>query len=127
MEFETDVHGQIVDPHHDGALDGIMVDGNECRLYYRSSDGMRRIILLRGVRLLDLSNFREGNIIMSIMVHSCQEASAKVSDEKIRRLGWGKISLFEGRYFFILDSSYGAEIIANCDSVQICLAEDHSS
>ena len=127
MKVETDEHGQLVARHHDGELYGIMLSDDECRLHYRSSDGVSRIIRLLGIHTLDLSRFREGNVILSMMAYPCQVASNKVPEELLRRLGWGKLPKLKGKYIFVLDSSYGAELVANCDEVDIFVDSEHNS
>ena len=120
MAVETDAHGWISAPHHDGRLDGVMcVTNSEVNLHYRCTRGVRRVIRLLGVHQMDVSSFRNGNIILSVMVHSSEEAGLHASEEQLCRLGWGRPAALKGKYLFILDASYGAEIVADCDDVVV--------
>lgn len=116
---EADQNGWIDVPHHDGDLLGVVVEEPNCLLAYRSTDGVRRGLRLVGVHSMDLSGFRQGNIIMSMMMFSPEVAPKRLSEAQWLRLGHGGHPRLKGRYVFLLDSSYGAELVADCDDIEV--------
>jgi len=125
MRTKTDKYGQILAPHHDGELLGVMcLSNSEVEIMYRCTKGVQRVIRLLSVYEMDISCFRNGNIILSIMIHPAEEASERVSKAQLCRLGYGRPIPLKGKVLFLLDSSYGAEIIANCDDVLLESADD---
>jgi len=119
--LETDEYGRAVVPHHDGSLVGIVMqnEGTRCLLLYQSTDGIRRAVVLTGVYKLELSGFRQGNTIGSIMVFPSSDTGDKGYDSLLLRLGWGRPPSLNGRVLFVMDASYGAEVIADCEDVEI--------
>jgi hypothetical protein len=119
--LDADQYGRAAAPHHDGSLHGIVMqdEGSTCLVLYRSTDGVRRVVTLTGVHKLDVSSFRQGNIIDSIMVFPSGETTNRGYDALLLRLGWGRLPGLKGRFLFVMDSSYGAEVIADCENVEI--------
>ena len=112
MSVKTDEHGQVQVPHHDGDLDGIMCgpDGSTVTIHYRCTGGVRRVIRLLGVHEMDVSSFRNGNIIMSFMVHPAEDASSKATESQLRRLGYGRPGPLKGKFLFLMDHIMGLKL-----------------
>jgi hypothetical protein len=104
--------------YHDGYLDGIAVSGRGAQLSIRSVDGERRTLTLHGVARLQLDHFCESNIIGDLWWLTIPEAFA--IDHVAHRL----TELFGAqlppeRFVFMLDSSYGADLIAVCERAEV--------
>jgi len=104
--------------HHDGYLEGVLTDdvAKEAHLAIRSTSGERRVLTLRGVTALDVSGFREGNIIQNLRMWSAAKAAG---DPEVRRslderLYLDATKLPPNASVFILESSFGANLIAVC-------------
>lgn len=120
MTVETDEQGRIDVPHHDGELIGVLCEGtSRVSLTFRCTRGVRRQIVLSGVHAMDISSFRNGNIILSMMVFPPDLAKRHVPEAMLRRLGHGRLASLAGKHVFVLDASYGAEVIADCDGVEV--------
>jgi hypothetical protein len=104
--------------YHDGYLDGIAVSDRCARLTIRSIENEGRVVTLFGVAKLKLDHFREGNIIGDLWWMTVPEALA-VGDVA-RRLTehFGDKLPTEG-FVFMLDSSYGADLIAVCERAEV--------
>jgi hypothetical protein len=61
---------------HDGYVDGIVVSGKEAKLLLRSVSGDTFEMSLNGVEHLKADDFREGNIILRVVLHKGGECSA---------------------------------------------------
>lgn len=110
-------------PHHDGRLDGVLTDdvAKEAHLAIRSVDGERRVLALRGVVALHVEGFREGNILSNLRLLTLPQV---LLDEELRRL-------FDERLFidvttlrpdvvvFVVESSFGADVLAVCGGVHV--------
>jgi hypothetical protein len=93
-----DERGMVVGfAHHDGTLDGVLIDGSDVHIALRSSSGDRRVLTLRGVTTLELGGFREGNIVAYMFM-------SRTADDAV---------------VFSIDSSYGAELRATCRDAEI--------
>jgi hypothetical protein len=122
---ETDDRGHVLVPHHDGNLDAIInVTDSETLLLYRCVRGIRRSIRLVGVHDISVYNFRMGNIILDATVHNAADAALVATAEHLKRLGYGQASPLKGKFLFILESSYGAEVVADCDDVEFRVGWD---
>lgn len=119
----TDAHWRAIGfSHHDGFLDGVVLedDGRTARLHVRSVAGERHTVKLTDVESLSVDAFRQGNIILTIWCVPASEAVAAGLAERIRaRLYLDAAKLPEGRTVFLLDASYGAEIVAICGHVGV--------
>jgi hypothetical protein len=104
--------------YHDGFLDGIAVSDRDAQLSIRSVDGERRVVALHGVAHLKLDDFRQGNIISNLWWLTVPEALRV--EHVARRLTehFGQ-NLPVELFVFILDSSYGAELIALCELAEV--------
>ena len=119
MVVETDCNGQLAVPHHDGDLIGVSVSGGMCRLRFRSMDKCEREICLKGVHALEVSSFREGNTILSMVLVPAERAADLVSRELLSGLGWGMAPRIKGKFLFVLYPSYGASVVADCEDVEV--------
>jgi hypothetical protein len=110
-------------PYHDGFLDGILVSesGSEASLALRSTQGERRILTLRGVVALDMGGFREGNIILNIRMVPSARAAAVPELRKLLsdRLLLDAVTRAPNAVVFLLEPSYGAEVVAVCAEADI--------
>jgi hypothetical protein len=51
---------------HDGFIDGLLITDRDVRIFLRTVSHEKFTILLNGVKLLVLDDFRQGNIILSV-------------------------------------------------------------
>ena len=124
-KFSIDNSGQIVGlSHHDGRIRSVGIESDALSLRIVGSSGNEAVVLLAGVQYFALNNLREGNIIdrmylwelnktpsaiMKRMLHAMSIASSEVLLKKFA----------SGIRVFHLECSYGAEIFAVVDQVQI--------
>jgi hypothetical protein len=110
-------------PYHDGFLDGILIDdrGKNIYLALRAASGEQRILTLRGVAAFHAEGFREGNIVLNMRILTQNHA---MTDEPTRRILSERLFvddgvLPKGARVFLLESSFGAEIVAICHDVEV--------
>jgi hypothetical protein len=110
-------------PYHDGFLDAVFTnpDSKEVLLALRSEHGARRILTLKGVSALCLDGFREGNVILNVRVLTAERLLGDSETQKklASRLSLEAGALEAGSAVFILESSYGADMVAICSDVEI--------
>lgn len=116
---DVDEHGRLAAPHHDGHLVGVMVGRDECTVHFETRERTCHRLRLTGLRGLDVSRFREGNIILSVMIHRAEDAERLIERDLQKTLGHGTPHRFAGRFAVVIDSSYGAELVADCDGVEL--------
>ena len=67
---------------HDGFFDGLWIsDQKNVHLFLRTIDKKSMTLILYGVKLLNISNVRQGNIILDFVVLQTQEISAAHIEE----------------------------------------------
>ena len=121
LPLNVDTHGALRGvEYHDGHLEGVLVRDATVYLGLRSTSGERRALILQDVMDLCLDGFRQGNIILGIRVLSLPQA---MRDDAVRAIVSEKLfrtleSLEEDVRVFLLESSYGAEIVALCKGVE---------
>lgn len=123
--IDTDALGYVRGfPYHDGWLTGVLLDEDgeaRAHLALRSADGQRRVVTLSGLIALSLEGVREGNIVLSLrcctkaLLSRCPEV-ASVAEQ---RLGLTSAQLPEGCLVFVLESSYGADLVAACSEALV--------
>lgn len=121
---QTDAHGLLVGfSHHDGFIDGLLTDAGAKRvdIALRSSSGDRRLLTLRGVTAMHVGGFREGNIVARLRLLPIARAAA---DEGlcawlVERLYVDPATLSASTLVFVVEASYGAELIALCEEVDV--------
>src|SRR5688572_13067177 len=109
--------------YHDGYLDGVLVSdgGTTANLALRSSAGELRVLALRGLVALDVSNFREGNLVLNIRLLPAARI-AGIDDVRTllaERLFIEPAGIPTDAAIFLLESSFGADVVAICRDVQI--------
>lgn len=111
--------GLVLVPHHDGNLSAMLnLDDSETWLLYLSTEGTKRSVRLTGVRDMCVSNFRGGNIISGMWVFDAASAIQESTREHRERLGYGDIYPVRGDFLFVLEGSYGAQVVADCIGVE---------
>lgn len=102
--------------YHDGSLDGLLIQelGAVACLAIRSVDDEQRIITLRQVSALHVDAFREGNIINNLRALRSDQLQ---KDEGVARWLADRLDLAVAkvpadRLVFVLESSYGASVVA---------------
>lgn len=117
---------------HDGDLTGIRLIGQAAILYLRRLDESEHELVLEGLEALEMSDFRQGNIVQAVEIVSgslpferaglerltgiphpdaeakYHQAAARVLARERERIERGEATLV------ILTSSYGADLIAIC-------------
>jgi hypothetical protein len=119
-----DENGFVLDfPYHDGSLDGVLTDTNnaDMHLAFRATSGEPRILSLRGVKALDISGMRPRNIVLNLRIFPATRVSsiAEVWKKIEERLHVTQTNLPPSELIFWLESSYGAEILAVCEQVDV--------
>lgn len=109
--------------YHDGELHGVLSDsvGREVQLVLRSSAGERHVVALEGVSALDVDGFRESNVVLDMRVLSAARAArdAEVRARLVGRLSLEPEKLPGDALVFVLDSSFGAQVLAVCGAIAI--------
>jgi len=110
-------------PYHDGFLDGVLASngGKEVHLALRAASGEQRVLTLRRVTALHVEGFREGNIVLNMRM---LPAGRLASEEEVRclladRLLVNAANLPEDVMVFVLESSFGAEVVAICYGAEV--------
>jgi len=128
-KWQLDHEGTIIGAGlHDGRLLGITVEGANVTLGYKTWDGNSNRIILCEATELNVGNFWVGNIIGQAWLWD----KPSVQRSLWQRLFAGRIveSRFEEslneliasaqhKMFFALECSYGAQVYALCDSLEI--------
>jgi len=137
MDIELTSHGYLRRPNlHDGRVLGLNLVGKGLRLSVSDIDGRSYILELVGLQRLRCNEFAEGNIIHHIIITT----RAKPSSASLRKLlgephpsvgephrrrheDWRarcEQSVLDGDLTFVeLQSSYGCEMWALCESVKV--------
>ena len=105
-------------PHHDGLLRQLELAGDLCRVIYSSVDEKERCLELRGVAALVVRDIRENAIILSMMLYPNGEvARARAEAAVYFDMLYNGSSPPCQRPMFVMDSSYGATVVAECSEV----------
>jgi len=133
-------------PHfHDGLLTGIVLGENKATVFLRQSTGDEYTLTLSGLEILQMEDFRQGNIISMVEVvcgqfpyeHSgldrllppphpaavkqYHDEHAAIIDRQIARIATGDASLV------LIVPSYGADLLAICREVNLAPRELNGS
>ncbi|HZR78888.1 MAG TPA: hypothetical protein VFA58_06735 [Chthoniobacterales bacterium] len=113
---------------HDGYLYGVIQENEGLVIHAEAADDSKRRIKLLGLTEMNVTDFWMGTIVCDVWLWPRDEAPNRIWEELFK----GRIamndpegslkSLIEntrGRYFFALESSYGANVYAVCDDLQI--------
>jgi hypothetical protein len=120
--LSCDENGMLVGfPHHDGSLDGVLMSGTDAHLALRSSQGEPRVLTLRRVSSLHVGDFCQGNIVGSLWLFRGDQLAHRAH---VQRALMEKLQLDAGKLaptdmVFLLDSSYGADVVAVCGEVEV--------
>ncbi len=117
-----DEYGRVTGfPYHDGFLDGVLARGRDVHLALRSTEGQCRVLTLRQVAALHVEGFREGNIVLNMRLLPAKGAAvdAEVRAVLADRLFLDPAKLDEDSNVFLLESSFGADVVAICGSVEV--------
>jgi hypothetical protein len=110
--------------YHDGFLDGILADDEEkvVHLSLRTVLGESYLVTLRHVVALHVQNFREGNVVLTLRVLSSDRAWREHGIRRVLKdqLFLDSKDLSSDSVIFILESSFGADILAVCQDVHVC-------
>lgn len=120
--LSSDANGYVTGfSYHDGFLDGVITDGSDILLGLRSSRDEFRILTLRGIVGLHVEGFREGNIVLNLRLAPTAQAArdADVVRMLAERLFLEPVDLGMDTYVFVLDGSFGADVIAVCGGAEI--------
>jgi hypothetical protein len=129
IAWKTDDEGRVIGPgFHDGYFYGALQEGACLSLYVKSYDGHKRKIELSEVAEMNITDFWIGSIVGDV----CFLPLDKVPPLMWENLFAGRIALHnreaslrkliettKGRYFFALEASYGANVYAVCDAMEI--------
>ncbi len=131
-------------PHfHDGALIGVVLGEESATVYLRQSTGEEYTLTLSGLEVLQMEDFRQGNVISMVEVvrgrapyeHSGLErlfepphptaaedhhkAHATLIGRQCARIASGEVSLL------VIVPSYGADLLAVCREVSVATREEN--
>lgn len=130
VDWKIDSDGMVLGPgFHDGKFYGIVHDENDNLLILtKNHQGDRRRIELINVTVMRVTNFLRGNIISNVWFWRTNEISIdkweKLFEDQLASHNYNEdlkkiIARNRNSHFFTLDSSYGAEIYATCDKMEI--------
>jgi len=106
-------------PLHDGFLKGLLVAGQEVRIFAQTEGGVPFKLILSGVKRLNVDAFSEGNIILDCEVSTNPDIPVDIllalshgvrSDNEFGRLR--DLVADEGYQLLTISPSYGAEVVA---------------
>lgn len=130
---------------HDGYLSGIVLKQKDAVVNLQRSDGSQYELTLCGLKSLQVENFRDGNIVFCLEVITGTAPNAVVRDEAMRRLFPAPHPSAAANYqqayaafiesqlanlargeavLVIIRSSYGADLMAFCESTQLHRSSD---
>lgn len=116
--MQRDANGRVRGfAYHDGYLDGITLKDREVQLAIGSIDNERRVLTLHGVQGLKVDNFREGNILADLWCLTVAEALQM--PDVARRIADASGAVAPELCVFVLESSYGANLIAVCKRAEV--------
>lgn len=128
---------------HDSLFTGIMILGTaendkrtDIQLCFTSVKGESFQIILRNIQMFKCDNFREGNTVFEIRElkaeevsrHSLERLACHDDIEYVRGLGEERLTketeqisdiIRSGMKYIEMGSSYGADILAICENVEI--------
>lgn len=114
-----------LDQFHDGYFDGLLVQGSGVRVFLRTDGGQEFVLEVSGVLRLRVDGFREGNIILDILIRNNEditiqdiidfygfkeEANALTKLEELRR---------KNLVVLEINPSFGASCIVLAESVEL--------
>jgi hypothetical protein len=107
--------------YHDGFLDGVVTAGSDVLLALRSKDGEQRVLTLHRVTALHIDNFRERNIVLNLRMLGAERAAADVDGRQrlVERLFLDPAKLATESSVFLLDASFGGEVVAICSAADV--------
>ena len=107
---------------HDGFFDGLRIsDPKMVHVFLRTADKRPFTLVLHGVKLMNVSNVRQGNIILDLVLLNAQQVTAAHIEELYEVVGVQRIEQVErllasarqeGLSVLDMSASYGAEGIA---------------
>ena len=114
-------------PYHDGYLTGVLIDegGHQVDLSVRSIAGDCNVVRLSGVTGMSADGLAARNIVFDIRVLPVErlEKEDELRARVIKRIT-EKVSLIPaGKKVFVLECSYGIDIVAICDEVDVRTGE----
>jgi hypothetical protein len=113
------------DQFHDGYLDGLLIQGGDVHLFLRTEGGQKFVVEASGVSSLRVDGFRQGNIILDVLIRSGdeitvhdiiglyefkEEAKALTKLEEVRR---------KNLVVLEINPSYGATCTISAESVEL--------
>ena len=115
---------QIDAPHHDGTLLSLVLRDSTCVLRFASSDGEEFQLTARGVCSLVGVRVQPGSCILSISVlDSTRIEEFRGPYPDLLNALRGASEDFAGALCVVMMSSYGVDLLVDCDSVVIEEAE----
>lgn len=133
VDYKVDAEGLVGGANlHDGYLYGVVQQDNGLIIYAEADDSSQRTIKLVGLTQMNVTDFWCGSIICDVWLWPRQQVPERMWEELFRN----RIPLHDfeaklkssiertpGRYFFALESSYGANVYAVCDELEITRPE----
>ncbi|HVK80141.1 MAG TPA: hypothetical protein VM915_05960 [Verrucomicrobiae bacterium] len=131
---------QHIPNFHDGRLTGVSLGEGSAVLNLVKADGGKYELALSGLKALQVSDLKEGNIIDQLEVISMREPDATVRDEIMQRLfpapHPSAAEVYQTKYttfiaarlsdlstgaatLIVMTPSYGADLVALCEAVQL--------
>lgn len=128
--FETNQSGQIIRPRlHDGWVAGLMVGDGEARVLLEDPEKRHYSLHLKALEKLVASDFREGNIILDVVVRPCRPDDgnmlARLSGLGSADRDAGFVAEFveravaEEALVVEVNPSYGCSLLALCKQVEM--------
>ena len=127
-DLQTDAGGEVVEPDvHDAKFNGISLRGKDAVIELETAQGKQLNLVLIGVQRLVADGFREGNIVLDIVVakgtpvdaaevaaaYGVHPAGQAFLKDAVERVCNGTLVLFT------LNPSYGCSLSSLCDRVEV--------
>jgi hypothetical protein len=133
ISWSVDNDGALVGANlHDGYLYGVIQESDSLILYARTSDQLICNLKLVGLREMNVTDFWIGSIVSDIWLWPREKAPSRMWQQIFA----GRISVndpeaslkllkskSDGKHFFALEGSYGVNVYAICDDVEITREE----
>lgn len=131
-------------PLHDATLDGLVMQGKGCTLFFSRTDGSGCEVLLIGIDALQMNDFREGNIVGyfgtttresppdsaalgRLYISPHPKASAEYQAKYAAYLGRKQSAIVAGKLTLVqMDGAVGANLLATCEHVEFRMRGDGS-
>lgn len=120
MNVEADLDGYLRGfPYHDGRIVALTVSRESVRLGFRALSGPSKVLSLLRVKYLSINGYREDNIISTLRAQPVSTASKDMRELFVQLFGVAPERMQPGLWAFVLECSYGGQLVAACEDVEL--------